>query len=106
MFVYEPSLLWIGDWRTVATSCISASLGVVCLAAALQGSLWTELKLWQRIALFAAALLLIKPGLITDAIGLALLASVVVAQKLRRGVDRDPAVVDAVASDARPLERQ
>jgi TRAP transporter 4TM/12TM fusion protein len=106
MFVYEPSLLTIGDWKTVTTSCISASIGVVCLAASLQGSLWRELTVWQRVALFAAALLLIKPGLITDAIGLALLASVVVAQKLGRRVDRDPAVVNPVAGDARPLERQ
>jgi TRAP transporter 4TM/12TM fusion protein len=105
MFVYEPSLLTIGDWTTVATALVSACIGVVCLAASLQGSLLREARLWERVVLFVAALLLIKPGLITDAVGLALLGVVLAAQKLGR-VDRDPAVVDAVARDARPVERQ
>jgi TRAP transporter 4TM/12TM fusion protein len=83
MFVYEPSLLTIGDWTTVATSCVSATIGVVCLAGSLQGQLLREARVWERIALFAAALLLIKPGLITDSIGLVLLAAVLVAQKAR-----------------------
>ncbi len=106
MFVYEPSLLTIGDWQTVTTSCISATIGVICLAASLQGSLWTELKVWQRFALFAAALLLIKPGLVTDTLGLVLLATVVAAEKLGRRADRNPPVADAVEGDARPVERQ
>jgi TRAP transporter 4TM/12TM fusion protein len=105
MFVYEPSLLIIGDWGTIATSCVSATIGVICLAGSLQGNLLREARLWERAALFAAALLLIKPGLMTDAIGLALLGVVVAAQKLRRA-DGNPAVVDPVAGDARPLERQ
>ena len=36
MFVYEPSLLLIGDWVTSLTSFLSASIGVMCFAAALQ----------------------------------------------------------------------
>jgi TRAP-type uncharacterized transport system fused permease subunit len=105
MFVYEPSLLTIGDWDKIVTSCISAIVGVVCLAGSLQGQLLREARMWERIALFAAALLLIKPGLITDSIGLGLLVVVLLVQNLRRE-DRNPAVVDAVAGHARPLERQ
>ena len=82
MFVYEPSLLLIGDWFTSVTSLISATVGVVCLACGLQGWLQGRLGWWQRIALLAAALLLIKPGYITDAIGLALLAVVFVVQRM------------------------
>jgi TRAP transporter 4TM/12TM fusion protein len=81
MFVYEPALLTIGDWPTIVTSSISAMIGVMCFAAALQGWLLREARMWERVALFAAALLLIKPGLITDAMGLVLLAVVFVAQK-------------------------
>ena len=40
------------------------------------------------VALLAAALLLIKPGYVTDALGLGLLALVVVAQKAARGPPR------------------
>ena len=83
MFVYEPSLLLIGDCvHQPAPRRSSATVGVICLAAGLQGYLLRECRWWERVALLAAALLLIKPGYVTDAIGLALLASVVVAQKL------------------------
>jgi TRAP transporter 4TM/12TM fusion protein len=83
MFVYEPSLLTIGDWTTVATSFVSACVGVICLAASLQGSLVRHARPWERVALFVAALCLIKPGLVTDAIGLVLLAIVLVVQNMR-----------------------
>jgi TRAP-type uncharacterized transport system fused permease subunit len=57
-------------------------VGVTCLAAGLQGYFLREAPWWQRIILLVAAILLIKPGYVTDAIGLALLALVIVAQKL------------------------
>jgi TRAP transporter 4TM/12TM fusion protein len=77
MFVYEPSLLLIGDWTTSVVAFVSACLGVMCFAAALQGYLaGRDAKLWERAVLLASAFLLIKPGYITDAIGLALLAGV------------------------------
>jgi TRAP-type uncharacterized transport system fused permease subunit len=64
----------------VAWSVITASVGVVCLAASLFGWLITLALPWQRVLLFVAALCLIKPGLITDSIGIALLAVVVAVQ--------------------------
>jgi TRAP transporter 4TM/12TM fusion protein len=84
MFVYEPSLLMIGDWFPIVTSCLSASIGVMCFAAGLQGYLMTIARRWERVALLVAAVLLIKPGLVSDAIGLALLAAVVAAQYTRQ----------------------
>jgi TRAP transporter 4TM/12TM fusion protein len=85
MFVYEPMLLlivpdWGAQWPFVAWSVITASVGVVCLAASLFGWLITLALPWQRVLLFVAALCLIKPGLITDSIGIALLAVVVAVQ--------------------------
>jgi len=82
MFIYEPSLMLIGDWFTSLTSSISAVVGVMCLAAGLQGYMLREARWWERAVLVVAALLLIKPGYISDAIGLLLLAAVVVSQKL------------------------
>ena len=81
MFVYEPSLLLIGDAFTSVTSAASATVGVVCLAAGLHGYLLRECGVLQRVALLAAALLLIKPGYVTDAIGLGLLALVLAWQR-------------------------
>ena len=85
MFVYEPLLLlvvkdWGSDWLYVTWAVISASIGVVCLAASLFGWLFTLTPMWQRGLLLVAALCLIKPGLVTDALGLGLLALVSGAQ--------------------------
>ena len=82
MFVYEPSLLMIGDWQDIASSFITATIGTILLAASLQGYLIRSATMWQRVVLFAAALCLIKPGWITDLIGLALLAVVFARQYL------------------------
>ena len=81
MFIYEPSLLLIGDWQDSLTAFVSASIGTATLAASLMGYLLRPLVLWQRVALFAAALLLIKPGLITDAIGLGILLGILLLQR-------------------------
>jgi TRAP-type uncharacterized transport system fused permease subunit len=85
MFVYEPMLLlivkdWASEWLYVTWAVISASIGVICLAGSLFGWLFTLASMWQRALLFVAALCLIKPGLLTDAIGLALLALVAAVQ--------------------------
>jgi TRAP transporter 4TM/12TM fusion protein len=89
MFVYEPMLLlivkdWAAEWLFVVWSVITASVGVVCLAASLFGWLFTFALLWQRVLLFVAALCLMKPGLITDTVGLVLLAVVAAAQLVAR----------------------
>jgi TRAP transporter 4TM/12TM fusion protein len=82
MFVYEPSIMMIGDAFTVFTSTASAVVGVMCLAAGLQGYLLRPATWWERIVLVIAAFLLIKPGYISDAIGVVLLALILLAQRL------------------------
>ena len=81
MFIYEPSIMMIGDWFAIVTSTASAIVGVMCLAAGLQGYLLRTARPWERVVLVIAALLLIKPGYISDAIGLVLLAGVFLAQR-------------------------
>jgi len=93
MFVYEPMLLlivndWGREWPFVIWSLMTASIGVVCLAGSLFGWLVSFATLWQRVLLFVAALCLIKPGLITDAIGLTLLVVVTAAQLIARRRDQ------------------
>jgi TRAP transporter 4TM/12TM fusion protein len=91
MFVYEPALLMIGPWSQVLPAIASASIGCVLLAAGLFGYLLRECSAWQRVALVAAALLLIKPGWITDSIGLVLALAVLASQWLGRARDAAPA---------------
>ena len=83
MFVYEPSLLMIGDWMTIATSILSAVLGVVCLAAGLMGHLRNPCRPWERVLLVVAALLLIKPGYVSDLVGLAVLGGLLLLNAAR-----------------------
>jgi TRAP-type uncharacterized transport system fused permease subunit len=89
MFVYEPMLLlivkdWSAEWANVLWAVATATIGVVCLAAGMFGWLLTIAAMWQRVLLCVAAVCLIKPGLVTDAVGLGLLALVVAAQLFER----------------------
>jgi TRAP transporter 4TM/12TM fusion protein len=83
MFVYEPALLTIGDWTTTLHATVSATLGVILLAAGLFGYLLRPLVMWQRALLVGAALLLIKPGWISDLTGL-VLAALIIAMQLAK----------------------
>jgi TRAP-type uncharacterized transport system fused permease subunit len=83
MFVYGPSLLFLGDWWEILTSVVSASLGVILLSAGLVGWFLRQGSFIERLFLVAAAVLLIKPGLYTDLAGLGLALLVAGIQKWR-----------------------
>jgi len=70
----------IGPPLTIATTAVSAIIGVTCLSAGLSGFLVGRASAWQRVVLVAAAFVLIKPGLATDLVGAALLAVVIASQ--------------------------
>jgi TRAP transporter 4TM/12TM fusion protein len=91
MFVYEPALLMIGDWQTILSSCVSASIGVVMFAGGLHGYFLTATSYWQRGLLLIGGLCLIKPGIYTDLAG-AGLAALVIATKFaaRRSAAVEP----------------
>ena len=81
--MYNPQLLLenvtlLSGIQVVITSCI----GVVMIAAAVEGYLFGNLNWLLRIASMAGALLLIDSKTITDVIGIALLVVVIAYQKL------------------------
>jgi len=84
MFAYEPSLLFIGSPWTIFISFITASIGVVMLAAGMIGWLLRDPKPIERLFLIAGAILLIKPGFYTDIAGLVLLGLVILLQEMRK----------------------
>lgn len=61
MFIYTPSLLLDGAWYRIAIDSVTAAVGIVCLAAAVQGYFRRPLLHWERAALAATALLFIVP---------------------------------------------
>jgi TRAP transporter 4TM/12TM fusion protein len=71
MFVYGPELLMVGSWPDIALALVTSIIGVFLLAASVQGYFLKKAVLWERIMLFVAALLLIKPGIFTDLLGIA-----------------------------------
>ena len=83
MFFYSPELLLeAGNTVTIALAVITALLGVYLLAAAVQGWFFGKSAKWySRILLLAAALLFMISGVVTDFIGLAVVATVIVIQK-------------------------
>jgi len=84
MFIFETSLLMIGDWPEILSSFVTACIGVIALAGSLHGYFLKPVQMWERVLLFAAAILMIKPGLLTDAIGAAILAAVLINSWLAR----------------------
>jgi TRAP transporter 4TM/12TM fusion protein len=82
-FVYSPALLFEGTWAEVLRVLCTGTIGVVALAAALEGQFLRPATWPERGLFMAAAFLLIDPNLTTDVIGLVLLAGGLGLQKLR-----------------------
>lgn len=81
LFAYSPSLLLIGTPLKILGTAATAIVGVVALAAGVQGWLFRAAEPWERILLIITAILLIKPGWKTDLIGGLLLIIVLFAQR-------------------------
>jgi TRAP transporter 4TM/12TM fusion protein len=74
LFVYKPSLLLIGSAGEIVATMFTAIIGVSFLGSGVEGFLVKRLTWPERILFIAGALLLMVPGLITDAIGAAIIA--------------------------------
>jgi TRAP-type uncharacterized transport system fused permease subunit len=77
MFVYGPAMVLIGSATEITIAIITGLLGTMTLAAAVQGWLLKAASWMERGILLLAALFLIKPGWVTDLIGLGLLILIV-----------------------------
>jgi TRAP transporter 4TM/12TM fusion protein len=84
MFVYGPPLIMQGSALEIVREALTASIGVVLFAAAIQGFGLTVMGPVQRVFGASAALLLLSPGWKTDLFGLALAAAIAVTQMTRR----------------------
>lgn len=82
-FVYNPSLLFSGTWDEILRAVVTGSIGVVALAAGLEGYFIRSAIWFERLLFLAAAFLLIDPGALTDVIGACVLGAGLLCQKLR-----------------------
>jgi len=84
LFVLGPAMVLEGTAFEIVMVVITGTLGVIALAGSVQNYLLTKCATWERFVLLAAAVTLIKPGLMTDAIGFGLFLLVVLIQLARR----------------------
>ncbi len=85
IFVFNPVLLMINATAaTVLWSTCTALVGMVGLSSAMIGYFLAPASMPIRVLFFAGGLLLIDPGLFTDAIGAGVLAALMVFQYIKR----------------------
>jgi TRAP transporter 4TM/12TM fusion protein len=84
-FVYNPALLFAGPWSEILRAVATGTVGVVALAAGLEGY-FLRPAWWPERGLFlGAAVLLIDPGLTSDVVGLVLLVAGLGLQRFAHG---------------------
>jgi len=85
VFALNPAMLFINtSVPEVILICVTSIVGIAAVAAALEGYLLDHIHWLFRIIAAVGGLLLVYPGIVTDLIGLALVAVVVVSQIMTR----------------------
>ena len=84
IFAFSPALLFenVASFWEVAQIALTSVVGIFGVAACLNGYLYKKIPVVLRVAILAGGLCLMYPGTLTDVIGIAVVAAVVVFQKL------------------------
>ncbi len=83
IFVFNPKMLLIdAGWLDVAQIVLTSIIGMIGIAASLEGYFTRHAHLLQRLMFLAGGLLLIEPGLMTDLLGVAIIAVPIVWQEI------------------------
>jgi len=83
-FVVDPAgvgILLKGPWTAVVWTSLTAAIGIMALAGGVQGWLYKETTLAERMLLISAGLLLVYPKPMLDAVGIALVTVVIAMQR-------------------------
>ncbi len=81
VFALNPAMLFIDtSVGEVILICITSLVGIFAVSASLEGYFLHTMKWHERLVSIIGGLLLIHPGIVTDLIGVALVATVLVAQ--------------------------
>ncbi len=85
IFAFSPEMLIVGSdkpWYEIVLLVITALCGIYIISAGMEGYMYKHMPWWERILSLAGGLCMIIPGLLTDAIGLALIIIVFALQKI------------------------
>jgi len=85
VFALNPAMLFIDTsaWEVVLI-CITSFIGIFAVSASLEGYFLNHMKWWERLICVVGGLLLIYPGIVTDTMGLVLVAISVVSQIVKK----------------------
>ncbi|RDB42570.1 TRAP transporter permease [Halomonas sp. DQ26W] len=72
MFFYSPAMLMEGTWVQILRVGVTATLGIVLLAATVQAWFFGPVKAWMRVVMMIGAMFMIYGGIYTDIAGLAI----------------------------------
>ena len=90
MFTYNNELLMIGSWYDILLAALTSVIGVYCLAGVVEGVIFKwKIPVWERVLLMGAALSLIKPGIITDILGIGILVLLYLWHSIRTKYGKD-----------------
>ncbi|MBP3314158.1 MAG: TRAP transporter permease [Oscillospiraceae bacterium] len=86
VFALNPAMLFIDGGNVFEILLIGATslVGIFGVASALEGYILTHMKWYERVMAAVGGLLLVDPDLMTDVVGLSLLAVVVVLQMMQK----------------------
>lgn len=89
IFVYSPTLLMVNaTLPAIVRSSLTAIVGMYALSASIQNFFLVKTSLWERISLFAIAILLITPDPLQDLIGFAGFIFIYINQRSRKKRNR------------------
>ena len=86
VFALNPAMLFIGENGVldIILIVVSSLVGIFAVSASLEGYILEHMAWYERLVAAVGGLLLIYPGLVTDLIGVSLVAVVVVIQYIKR----------------------
>lgn len=98
IFAFSPEMLIIGSdkpWYEIVLLVVTALCGIYIISAGMEGYMYKHMPWWERILALAGGLCMVIPGLVTDAVGLALIVLVFVLQKVGANKDKKKEAVKA-----------
>ncbi len=94
VFALNPAMLFINTtFGEVVLICVTSIIGIFGVSAALEGYILCDMKWYERLISLVGGLLLIYPGIVTDVIGLSLVAIVFIIQAITKSKSKTSVVV-------------
>lgn len=85
IFAFSPEMLIIGadkPWYEIVLLVVTALCGIYIISAGMEGYMYKNMPWWERILALVGGLCMVIPGIVTDLVGVALIALVFVLQKI------------------------